>query len=375
MQTSLTTPAPPQGSGQQRPTPEQRHTFLFIFLLAAALLCYVLWPFWSLLVLAALLAGISRPLHLRLTRRLPAGLAAGLTCLVVFLLIFLPLFFCIITLSSEAMTLYQLGRDGNLIDRLQEFVQNNTLLQQTQAFFAGFGLHFEPTDLSAGLRDLVKYVGLFLYNKASLWAANLMTLAFKFCLMLMVIFYLLLDMERLFDFVQRISPLPQEQGALLVRKFNEIGGAILIGNGASGLIQGTLGGLLFVLLDLKSPMIWGGVMCLTAFLPILGIGLVLIPTALVLMAMDQAGQGLLVLILYLAITFTIDYGLKPKLVGRHLHIHTLLVFLSIIGAMGMFGVLGIVFGPLVITLFLTLAEIYQDSYRPGNGGRTNYTEN
>jgi predicted PurR-regulated permease PerM len=273
------------------------------------------------------------------------------------------------------MTLYQLGRDGNLIDRLQEFVQNNTLLQQTQAFFAGFGLHFEPTDLSAGLRDLVKYAGLFLYNKASLWAANLMTLAFKFCLMLMVIFYLLLDMERLFDFVQRISPLPQEQGTLLVRKFNEIGGAILIGNGASGLIQGTLGGLLFVLLELKSPMIWGGVMCLTAFLPILGIGLVLIPTALVLMAMGQAGEGLLVLILYLAITFTIDYGLKPKLVGRHLHIHTLLVFLSIIGAMGMFGVLGIIFGPLVITLFLTLAEIYQDSYRPGNGSRIDHDEN
>lgn len=365
-QAPTATPPPYHGPDrrQNAPTPEQRRAFLVVFLLAAALLSYVLWPFWSLLVLAALLAGITRPLHLRLTNRLPPWLAAGLTCLIIFLVIFIPLVFCISSLSSEAMSLYQLGRDGNLVDRLQEFTQNNTLLQRAQAFFAGFGLGFESADLSAGLRDLVKYVGLFLYNKASLWAANIMTLVFKFCLMLMVIYFLLLDMDRLADFLQRISPLPREQDALLVRKFNEIGGAILIGNGASGLIQGTVGGLLFVLLELKSPLIWGGVMALTAFLPIVGIGLVLIPTAGILLAMGQPGEALLVIVVYLTTTLAVDYGLKPRLVGHHLRIHSLLVFLAIIGAMGMFGVLGIIFGPLIITIFLTLAEIYQDSYRP-----------
>lgn len=110
-------------------------------------------------------------------------------------------------------------------------------------------------------------------------------------------------------------------------------------------------------------------MAILAFLPILGIGLVLLPTAILLAVNGSIGQAVITLIFYITVSFSVEYIVKPKLVGDHVKMHTLLVFLSIIGGMSVFGVLGIIYGPLIVTAFLTLSDLYILEYRLNERGR------
>ena len=139
-------------------------------------------------------------------------------------------------------------------------------------------------------------------------------------------------------------------------------GAILVVNGLGGVIQGILGGVVFALFGLKSPLLWGVIMGLLAFLPIVGIGLVFLPAAVILIISGRLAAGLIFLVIYAVITVGVEYFFKPRIVGQRVQMHTLLVFLSIIGGLKLFGILGIIYGPLVMTAFLTLTDIYHRSY-------------
>jgi predicted PurR-regulated permease PerM len=185
----------------------------------------------------------------------------------------------------------------------------------------------------------------------------------NFFFMLLIIFYLLIDSPRLISFIVKISPLPEDQDQMLIQKFKDIATAILLGNGLGGLIQGTLGGIVFAFFGLKSPFVWGVIMALLAFLPILGIGVIFVPAAILLFLQGRVTAGVFFLVFYIILSGGIEYFFKPKLVGKRVRMHTLIVFLSIIGGLKLFGILGIIYGPLVVTAFLTLSEIYLASYQ------------
>ncbi|GAB4336014.1 MAG: AI-2E family transporter [Desulfobulbaceae bacterium] len=349
--------------GRKALSPAQARFFFIIFFLSILLLGWVLWPFWQLLILAFLLAGIFRPIYSWLLRWMSPWLASLLTCGLITLIVFVPLTFCIGALSTETLNLYQLIKDTKLLLKVQEFVQNNTLVREAQEVLAGLGVNFDPSDLTGTLSKIAGATGLFIYNQASVWAGNIMSFALQFCILILVVYFLLIEMERLLEFLIKLSPLPDDQDRLLLEKFMEIAGAILVVNGISGLFQGALGGIYFAIVGLKSPVLWGSVMAVLAFLPIFGIGLVLIPASVILLFGGHALLAAVTFVFYLVLSMTVEYLLKPKFVGDHVRMHTLLVFLAIIGGMSVFGVLGIIYGPLIVTAFLTLSELYMTVYR------------
>ena len=343
------------------PTPMVLKYFLLLFLISILLLGRLLWPFLSILVLSYLLTGIFRPIYSFFNKKMSAPLASLLTCTLIIILVFVPLAFFVGALSQEAYSLYQWGKEAKLGTIIQE-LQSGEVLTRIQQYLSGFGLRLQPESISNTLSDLAKELGLFLYNQASSWAANIMQFLFQFILMILVIFFLLIDQDKLVEFCLRLSPLPDDQERRLIHKFEEITSAVLIGNGICGLIQGVLGGLAFAIFELGPPVLWGGIMAILAFLPIFGIGLVLIPTSIILFIKGSIATAIFILIFYMVLSFSIEYLLKPKMVGEQVKMHTLLVFLAIIGGLNVFGFLGIIYGPLIVTAFLTLADIYQASY-------------
>jgi len=361
--TSGQVPGGMQPLGRGPLNPAQAKFFFGIFFLSILLLGWVLWPFWQLLILAFLLAGIFRPLYSKLLHWMSPWLASLLTCILIILIVFIPLTFCIGALSTETLNLYQLIKDTNLLIKVQEFFQNNTLMRQAQEVLAGFGINIDPTDLTGTLSKIAGIIGLFIYNQASVWAGNIMSFGLQFCILILVVYFLLIEIDRLLLFLVKLSPLPDDQDELLLKKFMEIAGAILVVNCISGLFQGLLGGVFFSILGLKSPVLWGSVMAVFAFLPIFGIGFVLIPTMIILFVSGSVGQAVMTFFFYVFLSFTVEYLLKPKFVGAHVKMHTLLVFLAIIGGMSVFGVLGIIYGPLIVTGFLTLSDLYMNVYK------------
>ncbi len=346
----------------QSPNPASIRYFLLVFAVSIYFLGVILWPFWSILVLSFLLSNLFQPVYGFLCRRLPVQVASALTCLLIIAIVFIPLIFFVFSLTDEALNLYSWGRDSRIGLKLQAFLQENPLILQFQDQLKQVGFNFDPSQISEGFSYLVKEGGLLLYNRASGWAANVLQFIVFFFLMILVIFFLLIDQPRLIEYMIRISPLPEDENRLLIDKFQEIANAILKGNGICGLIQGVLGGAVFSILSLNSPILWGCVMAVVAFTPIFGIGLVMIPTALILMLSDRMNEGIFLLVFYATLTFTVENIAKPKMVGTRVHMHTLLVFLSILGGMTVYGILGIIYGPLIITAFVTLSEIYLKKY-------------
>jgi predicted PurR-regulated permease PerM len=146
-------------------------------------------------------------------------------------------------------------------------------------------------------------------------------------------------------------------------KFHEMGKAIFVGNGLSGAIQGVLGGFGFYIFGLESPLLWGTVIAFMAFLPIIGASIVFIPTSIILLLHGKPGTALGFLIYNLVYSSVIEYIVKPRVIGKGMQMNALLVFIGIIGGIKLFGILGIIYGPLIITVFITMAEIYRLEYK------------
>ena len=336
--------------------------FLVLFLLSAFLLTWLFFPFASILILSYLLSSISEPVFVFFKKKLSPPFASIVTCSLIVILIFVPLFFFIAALSSEAYHLLQVTKGTNLAEELTSYIQNNIFYIRFEALLNSYGITMEMKEISNSLSEFWTDVARFIYTQASVWAANIIGFIFHFLMMILIIFYLLLEKEKLVTFFLHLSPLPNNHDRLLIRKFERITSAILVGNGICGVMQGVLGGIAFALLGYDSPFLWGGVMAILAFLPIVGIGAVLGPAAIILIIKGSILQGVGLAIFYIILSMSVEYFLKPKLVGNQVQMHTILVFLAILGGLKIFGILGIIYGPLIITGFLTLSDIYIDNY-------------
>jgi predicted PurR-regulated permease PerM len=356
-------------SYNQRRLVEQKHLspfivkyFLLLFAITILLVGRLLWPFVSILILSFLLVNLFQPIYNFINRYTSKPFASLLTCSLIILLVFVPLTFFVSSLSQEAAAYLQYIQDIHLSVKIKDFIQHNSIIANLQERLSAFGITFNPDNFSQEFNNYARLFGVFVYDKASAWAANILNFIIDFTLMFLTIFFLLVDYDRLVDFIQKLSPLPNDQEAQLITKFQDISKAIILGNGICGLIQGIAGGLLFAYLGINAPILWGGIMGVMAFLPIVGIGIILIPAAIIFFISSQMGLAIFIIIFYLFLSLSVDTLLKPKLVGSRVKMNTLLVFLSILGGLSVFGMLGIIYGPLIITAFLTMSEIYLKNY-------------
>ena len=350
--------------------------FLAFFLLSLLLLGWLLWPFISIIILAMVVAGLFNPIFKLLTQSQKVSQSVGslITCVIVFFALFVPIVLCVGILSKEAFDLYQTGKSAFLNPQIKSFIEGSDILERVNLFLARFDFQITGEELNRAISEIGKAVGLFLYQQARAIASNTFAFLVNFFLMLLVIYFMLLDGSRLVAFISDLSPLPPEQDDKLINKFKDMARSILLVNGLAGIIQGLLGGIVFYIFGLESPVLWGVIMGGLAFLPIVGIGIVFVPAAVLLGLKGQIATGIFFFVFYVFLSGGIEYLLKPKLVGQRVKMHTLLVFFSIIGGLKLFGILGIIYGPLVVTAFLTLADIYHSSYQQyidtsGIGGR------
>jgi predicted PurR-regulated permease PerM len=337
--------------------------FLALFLVSCFLLGWLLWPFLSVIILAAVVTGIFNPVYRFLNRKFSPTISSLITCLIIFLVLFIPVSAFVGILANEAYDMYLSAKGALLSNPFKELIANSKIVERINDILANFGITITGDELNRTIAELGRSVGLYLYEQARSMTANIVNFLVDFFFMLLIIFYLLIDSQRLVAFIVRLSPLPNDQDEKLFQKFKDMAGAILVGNGLGGLIQGMLGGAVFAICGFQSPFLWGVIMALLAFLPIVGIGAVFLPAAIYLFLQGRIGTGIFFVVFYAVLSGGIEYFFKPKLVGQRIQMHTLLVFLAIIGGLKLFGILGIIYGPLVVTAFLTLSDIYESSYQ------------
>ncbi len=337
--------------------------FLIYFIISIFFLGWLFWPFVSTIILAAVVTGVFIPVYRYFNRKCKPSLASILTCIVIFFVIFIPIVSFVGILSKEAYGMYLMAKGAVLSDNIQNLLEGSMVLEKANLILSNFNINITGEELNKAISEVGRIVGLFLYEQARAITSNVLKFLVNFFFMLLIIYYLLIDRKRFLSFVVDLSPLPDDQDEKLFQKFKDMAGAILIGNGLGGLIQGILGGIVFAIFGIKSPFLWGVIMGLMAFLPIVGIGIIFIPAAIYLFLVGRIAAGIFFIIFYVILSGSIEYIFKPRLVGHRVQMHTLLVFLSIIGGLKLFGILGIIYGPLIVTAFLTLTDIYKTSYQ------------
>lgn len=340
--------------------------FLIVLICSLVLLLKLLWTYMSAIVLALLIGSVFYPLYSRVRKAFRDRESMAALCVTLFLLLILvvPVGWFVGTLSNEAFEFYKRSSSQVSLKRIQDIIEHDPVwAERFRKIGRITGLTVTP-DTVEDLADAIgKKVGLFLYSQIRSMASNMLSFLIHFFLMMMTIFYLFQDGARLKEYLIDLMPVPKEQLEKVALKFQEMGRALIVGNGMSGIIQGIFGGFGFYFFGLGSPFLWGTVISFMAFLPIVGATAVFIPAAAILILQGKTGLALGYLIYNLTYSSIVEYFLKPRMIGQGMRMNALLVFIGILGGIKLFGILGIIYGPLIITIFLTLAEIYRLEYQ------------
>ncbi|MBF0288225.1 MAG: AI-2E family transporter [SAR324 cluster bacterium] len=338
--------------------------FLFGYLVLIGLILLMAWPFLTSIIFALILAGVFHPLKTIFEDKTnsPAMASAGI-CLLIVVSIFVPLVFLVSKLSQESYSLYQYLLADLTEERLQALIFQSEYGQTIiNKIFDITGTQLNLTSLKELIIDAAKAGSSYLLETLNAWIANIFIFLLHFFIMLVVIFAVLANDKKIKRFLLDFSPLPDEEEEMMIEKFNQMNYVTLVGNGFGGLIQGMLAGAAFFLAGIESYMLWSTVMIILAFIPLLGISIIYIPACLYLLAIGEIGASIIVFIYCTAVSLIVENWFKPRFVGKRVKIDSTLVFLSIVGGMSVFGIAGIFYGPLIVSVFLTFVSLYHKKY-------------
>ncbi len=371
---TMTEPDEQEGRRDQTQTPPSERPqkaawigLLFAIGVCLAVVLMVLAPFSSVILLAVVAAGLIRPSYRRLAGALNGHRrgAAALICVLLLVVLLVPLFLIAQRVSKEALGIYEISTtqltEGGLRDMLE---QRQDQIDQINRVLEPLGTTFTVDRVSDLLGTLGLRIGGFFYKQGVALAGHLVRFVFGFIFWVVIVYYLLVDGRVFGKWFEDTLPLPVDEQRLVAERFLEMASSLVVGNGVAAVIQGVAGAVAFWALGLNGAVLWGVVMALLAFIPVVGISLIFIPFTIILLFAGETARAVVLFVLLTIVAAVVEYWLKPLLVGRRAQMHTLLVFLSLIGGAVAFGAVGLLLGPLTMTAFLTLAEIYRERYRP-----------
>jgi predicted PurR-regulated permease PerM len=336
----------------------------FLLLLVAAITLTFLSMIRS-FIMAVLLAGIfaslTQPVFRRFTgwfkgRRAAASIA---TLLLLVLLIILPLGFLLGVVTAEAI---KVG------ESVSPWVQDKiTHPDQVVVWLQGLPFYDRVApyqdDILTRAGQMVGVLSRFLINNLS--SATTGTVQFLFMLMIMLysMYFFLLDGGRLIDLILYYLPLADHEERRLLDKFSSVTRATLKGTAVIGLLQGGLAGAAFMAVGIPSAVFWGTLMVVLSVIPGIGTGLIWVPAAVILIAGGHLAKGIVLALFCGLVVGSIDNVIRPRLVGKDTQMPDLLILLGTLGGIMMFGVLGLILGPIVAALFVTVWDIYGTVFR------------
>lgn len=331
--------------------------FSVLFLSTIGALLYVLAEFVGDLVMAFILVGLVRVpyewIRIKLGNR--PWIASAVVTMLVLAVIVLPIIGFGYTVATEAAQVY--GTSSRLL-------AGGELVQKSVNELQKMGLSIPRQRLIEYTTTIVKAIEGTAVETGGAILSNILGMSLHLLTVLVMIFYVLVDGNRLRQFLFDLSPLPDHEDALLEETFRKVAKGVVVGQGLGSAIQGVLGGISFWLAGLPSPVLWGSVMAFFAFLPLVGVTAVALPAAGYLYISGHPGAAAGLLAFNVAQGTLIDNVVKTKMIGSAMRMHDLLVFLSVLGGIAGFGLIGLVYGPLIAMLFMTLSDLYNRVYRP-----------
>ncbi len=312
-------------------------------------------------VLAGIFSSLAQPVYSRFTRWFGGRRSAGsiATLLMITLLIIVPLGFLLGLVTTEAIKVGEsitpwVTNKVNNPDQIILWLEGLPFYEKIAPY---------QDDILTRLGQMVGILSRFLIN--SLSSATTGTAQFLFMLMIMLysMYFFLIDGSKLLDRILYYLPLEDQEERKLLAKFSSVTRATLKGTAVIGLLQGGLAGLAFQVVGIPSALFWGTLMVVLSIIPGIGTALIWVPAAVILIAGGSTAKGVGLALFCSLIVGSIDNIVRPRLVGKDTQMPDLLILLSTLGGIMMFGALGLILGPIVAALFVTIWEMYGVVFR------------
>ena len=312
-------------------------------------------PFFIPLAWAFVLAILFYPAHAFLFRHVKwRSLSSLLTTLLILLVILGPFTYISFLLVQELRTALDFTEKGRL-DFLRDLVQHPFLKSALERATALFSV--TPAEVHQAVADSVSQLGKELIGRVTKGVTGIAAAALHFFLMAFTLFFFLRDGPALLKTGREYLPFSGEQKNQLAQRVKDIIISTLYGGVIVAIAQGTVGGIAFYLVGIESPVIWGLTMAVASFLPVVGAFAVWVPAVVYLFIQGEIGGGVALLLMGILGVSTIDNVLRPWIIGNRTRMPFIGLFFSVLGGLKLFGLIGIVLGPMVLALFVSTIDI------------------
>lgn len=332
---------------------------LIVVLAAALYVCWLMFqPFFNVLLWAAVLAVVFYPMHRRiLERTAKPSLAAALSTVAVILLILLP-----VTAVTVAVVHELSGVAAAVQGADHQWTVPPAVARALD--FVGRYVDIDRDSARKFVAERMQTWGTALAASTLVVVGGVAGAIGQVLLVVFTLFYFFRDGENIRHAAYEMVPLRRVQWQDIISRTRDVIGATVYGVLAISAIQGTLGTFIFWALGLPSPLLWGVVMFFLSMIPMAGAFLVWLPAALYLALIGAYLKAGILVAWGVLVIGSIDNVLSPKLVGRRARLHELLIFFAVLGGLQVFGVLGLVLGPVVVAMTLALIEMVRQSGGP-----------
>ena len=340
----------------------ERFRLGFLLLLVAAISAAFLamvWNFVTPVLLAAIFTGLCRPLqqkfigwfHGRVT------LASTVTLLVILFLIITPLILFLGIVASQALEVSNTIRPWIQ----QQIAAESSGTLKSRIELPEFLIPYE-NEIYSRVGEITSMMGQFIFDTLASLTRGTATFILSLFIMLYSMFFFLRDGEGMLAKILYYIPLKSEDELRMVGKFVTVTKATLKGSLVIGVVQGAMAGAAFAVIGIQGAAFWGTVMAVLSIIPGIGTALIWIPAACWLYFNGQVTAAIGLTLWCTAVVGSVDNLLRPRLVGRDTQMSDLLIMLSTLGGLLLFGATGLVVGPIMAALFVTVWEIYGQSF-------------
>ncbi|MDO9041017.1 MAG: AI-2E family transporter [Desulfocapsaceae bacterium] len=337
-------------------------TVLLLFVLGiSAIFLSMIHQFLMTIFMAALFSALLSPLYHRILLFLKGreNAASLLTILIIVCLILLPLAALIGIVVTQAIHVSE-----SITPWIQKFIEQPTIASDFLLKIPHYDKILPHRDMILQkLGGLVGSTSTLLINSLSSITKVTLNAAIMSIIMLYTMFYFLVDGKKLLYKILYYIPLENKDEQQLLERFTSVTRATIKGTLIIGIIQGTLCGTGFAIAGIPSPVFWGCLMAVASIIPSVGTAIVWGPALLILLLNKDIGSAITVGIFCGLIAGNADNLLRPRLVGKDTEMHDLFILFSTFGGITMFGIIGIIVGPIIAALFVSIWEIYGESFK------------
>jgi predicted PurR-regulated permease PerM len=360
----------------RNPFVEKEHTmivsrlpgyFLIFCLLAVLYLLYLVTaPFLTTLIIAAVLTILFYGVYKKLLKFFGgySRIASAITCLLVVLIIIVPLAAFIVLLAREAIDMYATVSTkiaSGALDPLFRWEEGGWLFDLKGKLEPVVDL--DGLDLKGMVVTAAQDVSTFLVGQSALIAKNIGALIVDFIIMLFSMFYLFRDGDKFVEKFTILSPLPKKYEKQIYGRIDQTVKAIAFGVFLTAIIQGVIAGIGYTVAGIPNPVFWASATALFSLIPLIGTAAIWFPAAVIVFVLGNYAGGIFLVLWGMFVVGTVDNLVRPYLIGGKSHMYPLLTFFVVLGGLWTFGLKGIVFGPLILVLFLTLLHVYELEYK------------